>query len=80
MEKSSDRVGIAIGLSCSQMGGFVQVIEASKTYSQNKNSQLVLTGLVGQTLRESVVIALNWIQSFAKKVNYLLFNLILKLK
>lgn len=60
------------------MGGLVQVIEASKTYSQKENDHLVLTGLVGQTLKESVVIALNWIQSFAKKVNYQLLYFILK--
>lgn len=80
MEKSSERVGIAIGLSWSPVGGLVQVIEASKTYSQNVNSNLVLTGLVGQTLKESVMIALNWIQSFANKVNYQLFNFIFKYK
>ncbi|XP_025410436.1 lon protease homolog 2, peroxisomal-like [Sipha flava] len=67
VEKSSERVGIAIGLSWSPTGGLIQVIEASKIHFHKNNSQLVLTGLVGQTLRESVAIALNWIQSFAKK-------------
>lgn len=68
MEQCRDRVGVAIGLSWTPVGGRIQVIETSRLYSSNKNS-LVLTGLVGQTLRESVDIALNWIQSFTDKVN-----------
>lgn len=66
--KFGDRVGIAIGLSLTSIGGQVQIIETSRLDSKNEKNQLVLTGLVGQTLKESVQIALNWIASFSEKV------------
>lgn len=67
VEQCYNRVGVAIGLSWTPVGGKVQIIETSRVYSKKG---LVLTGLAGQTLKESVEIALNWIQSFVKKVNY----------
>ncbi|XP_029341622.1 lon protease homolog 2, peroxisomal-like [Acyrthosiphon pisum] len=51
----------------SPVGGKVQIIEATKLYSSNEKNRLVLTGLAGQTLKESVIIAQHWIQSFVKK-------------
>lgn len=72
IERSCDRVGIAIGLSWTPIGGKVQVIEASKLYSRNRNN-LVLTGRAGQTLNESVKIAFNWTQLFAEKVIFYYF-------
>lgn len=66
--KFGDRVGIAIGLSMTPVGGKVLVIETSRLNSKNEKNHLVLTGLVGQTLKESIQIALNWITSFAEKV------------
>lgn len=67
-------MGVAIGLSWTPNGGKVQVIETSKLSSRNKNN-LVLTGLAGQSLNESVKIAFNWTQLFAKKV---IFNYSIK--
>lgn len=69
VEESCNRVGIAIGLVCTPVGGLVQIIEATKLYSKNENNYLILTGLAGKVLRESVIIAQNWIQSFVKNVN-----------
>ncbi|CAH1738862.1 lon protease homolog 2, peroxisomal-like isoform X1 [Aphis gossypii] len=66
VEESCNRVGIAIGLVCTPVGGLVQIIEATKLYSKNENNYLILTGLAGKVLRESVIIAQNWIQSFVK--------------
>ncbi|KAF0772871.1 lon protease 2, peroxisomal-like [Aphis craccivora] len=66
VEESCNRVGIAIGLVCTPVGGQVQIIEATKLYSRNKKNCLILTGLAGKVLRESVIIAQNWIQSFVK--------------
>jgi len=54
----------------SPVGGMIQVIEATKLHSNSEKNQLVLTGLAGQTLKESVLIAQHWIESFVKKVNY----------
>lgn len=45
------------------------MVETSRLYSSNEDGSLVLTGLVGQSIKESVEIALNWIQSFSNKVN-----------
>ncbi|XP_025191639.1 lon protease homolog 2, peroxisomal-like isoform X1 [Melanaphis sacchari] len=66
VEGSCNRVGVSIGLSWTPVGGKVQIIEATKLYSRNEKNGLILTGLAGQTLRESVVIAQSWIQSFVK--------------
>lgn len=74
--KHCDRVGVAIGLSWTPVGGKVQVIETSRYYPKNKTNHLVLTGLAGQTLKESVKIALCWIDSFVNKVNYLMITII----
>lgn len=68
IQQSCDRIGVAIGLVWTPVGGLIQMIEASKLCIKKKNNSLVLTGLVGQTLKESVEIAFNWIQLFAKEV------------
>lgn len=70
VEESCNRIGVAIGMAWSPVGGKIQIIEATKLYSSNEKNRLVLTGLAGQTLKESVLIAQHWIQSFVKKVNY----------
>lgn len=67
VEESCNRIGVAIGMAWSSVGGKVQIIEATKLYSSNVKNRLVLTGLAGQTLKESVLIAQHWIQSFVKK-------------
>lgn len=69
VEQCCNRVGVAIGLAWTPVGGQLQVIETSRVYSKHERNRLVLTGLAGQTLRESVEIALNWIKSFVKNVN-----------
>ncbi|XP_050426278.1 lon protease homolog 2, peroxisomal-like [Adelges cooleyi] len=60
-------VGMAIGLALTEMGGRVQVIEASRYYSKDKPYRFLLTGLAGQVLKESVEISLHWIQLFTFK-------------
>lgn len=69
VEESCNKVGIAIGLVCTPVGGQVQIIEATKLYLRNQKNHLILTGLAGKVLRESVIIAQHWIQSFIKNVN-----------
>jgi len=70
IEESCNRVGVSIGLSWSPVGGKVQIIEATKLYLNNEKNRLIITGLAGRTLKESVAIAQNWVQSFVKKVSY----------
>jgi len=76
IEESCNRVGVAIGLASSPVGGKIQIIEATKLYLKNEKNRLIITGLAGKTLKESVFIAQNWVQSFVKKVNYYFFSLI----
>lgn len=76
VEQSCNRVGVSIGLSWSPVGGKIQIIEATKLHSRNEKYGIILTGLAGQTLKESVMIAQNWIQSFVKNVNYFIFIIV----
>uniref|UniRef100_A0A2S2NVD3 endopeptidase La n=1 Tax=Schizaphis graminum TaxID=13262 RepID=A0A2S2NVD3_SCHGA len=69
VEQSCNKVGVSIGLSWTPVGGKIQIIEATKLHSRNEKCGIILTGLVGQSLKESVMIAQNWIQSFVKNNN-----------
>lgn len=66
--KLNKQIGVAIGLVWTPVGGQVQVIETSYHVSGKNNKRLVLTGLAGKSLSESVEIAFNWIELFAMKV------------
>lgn len=68
VKKSVNKIGVAIGLGWTPIGGLIQVIETSKTYSKSVNDRLIITGQAGRSLKESIRIAVSWIQSFAKKV------------
>jgi len=64
----SDRlgqIGVAVGLAWTSVGGEVMVVETSKMAGTGK---LVLTGQLGDVMKESATIALNWIRSHAKQV------------
>lgn len=74
VEESSNRIGVAIGMAWSPVGGKVQIIEATKLHESYGKNRIILTGLIGQSLRESAVIAQHWIQSFVKKNEVNLHN------
>ena len=64
----SDRIGligVAVGLAWTSVGGEVMVVEATKMPG---DGQLVLTGQLGDVMKESATLALNWIRSHAKQV------------
>ncbi|VVC46344.1 Lon protease, bacterial/eukaryotic-type,ATPase, AAA-type, core,Lon, substrate-binding domain,Peptidase [Cinara cedri] len=75
VEKSINKIGVAIGLAWTPVGGQIQVIETSKTYSKSINDLLIITGQAGRTLKESIKIAVSWIQSFAKKNKFNIDNI-----
>ena len=57
--------GVAIGLAWTQTGGEILFIESSTTQGKGK---LILTGQLGEVMKESAQAALTWIHSFAKKL------------
>ena len=59
------RVGVAMGLAWTSVGGEVLVVEASKMAG---SGDLVLTGQLGDVMKESATIALTWIRSHAEHV------------
>ena len=54
--------GVAVGLAWTSVGGEVLVVEATK---MRGNGDLVLTGQLGEVMKESATLALSWIRSNA---------------
>lgn len=70
----SDRIGregVAMGLAWTAFGGEVLVVEASKMAG---SGEVVLTGQLGDVMKESATIALSWIRSHAEYVNVSFMN------
>ena len=57
--------GVAVGLAWTTVGGQVMVVEATKMKGEG---DLVLTGQLGDVMKESATLALSWIRSNSKKV------------
>ena len=55
-----------MGLAWTAFGGEVLVVEASKMAG---SGEVVLTGQLGDVMKESATIALSWIRSHAEYVN-----------
>ncbi|MFA6845899.1 MAG: endopeptidase La [Sphaerochaetaceae bacterium] len=60
----ADKIGTAIGLAWTSMGGDTLVIEAQNTPGKG---ELKLTGQLGNVMQESVNIAYTWIKAHAKE-------------
>ena len=63
-----DRVaqpGVAIGLAWTAMGGEIMYVESNKMDGDGK---LILTGQLGDVMKESANLALNWVRSQAAQV------------
>ena len=56
---------MAVGLAWTTVGGQVMVVEATKMKGEG---DLVLTGQLGDVMKESATLALSWIRSNSKKV------------
>lgn len=59
------RPGVAVGLAWTAVGGEIMFIEASKMQG---SGELTLTGQLGDVMKESAQIALNWVRSASQKV------------
>jgi hypothetical protein len=60
--------GVAVGLSWTAVGGEVLLVEASK---MEGDGELVLTGHLGDVMKESAKLALNWVRTSAREVRHI---------
>ena len=58
--------GVAVGLAGTTMGGEIMYVEATRMEGEGK---LTLTGQLGDVMKESANLALNWVRSNSEKVN-----------
>lgn len=59
--------GVALGLSWTEYGGRVLIIETTRLNRSSQGS-LVLTGHLGDVMKESASLAVDWLRSVAKQV------------
>ncbi|GAB1599069.1 lon protease homolog 2, peroxisomal-like isoform X1 [Argonauta hians] len=64
--------GVAVGLAWTENGGQIMFVEA---LSMAGEGQLTLTGQLGDVMKESATLALNWVRSHAKKLGLEFFSL-----
>ncbi|XP_071495990.1 lon protease homolog 2, peroxisomal-like [Diadema antillarum] len=57
--------GVAVGLAWTAMGGEIMYVEATK---MDGDGELTLTGQLGDVMKESAQIALNWVRSHASRL------------
>ena len=60
--------GVAVGLAWTVLGGEIMFVEATKMEGEGK---LTLTGQLGDIMKESASLALNWVRSHANEVRQL---------
>ena len=60
------RAGVAVGLAWTEVGGEIMFVEASK---MEGSGELILTGQLGDVMKESAQIALNWVRAASQKVS-----------
>jgi hypothetical protein len=66
--------GVAVGLAWTTVGGEVLLVEANK---MEGDGELVLTGHLGDVMKESAKLALNWVRTSARQVIHSQFSLLL---
>jgi len=64
--QGNDYAGVVTGLAWTQVGGEILYIESS--LSKSKSPQLTLTGNLGEVMKESAVIALEYIKAHAEQL------------
>ncbi len=65
--EGNDYVGVVTGLAWTSMGGEILFVESS--LSPAKNPALTLTGNLGEVMKESAMLALQYIKAHAKELN-----------
>jgi ATP-dependent Lon protease len=66
MAEEKDEIGVATGLVWTEVGGDVIVVEATKMPGKG---QLILTGQLGDVMRESATAAVSYIRTRARELN-----------
>jgi len=65
--QGNDYTGVVTGLAWTQVGGEILFIESS--LSKSKSPRLTLTGNLGDVMKESAILALEYIKSHAEQLN-----------
>lgn len=65
-ERAGQEAGKAVGLAWTSTGGEVLVIEATQVEG---DGELILTGQLGDVMKESARLALNWVRTHARQYN-----------
>lgn len=66
--------GVAVGLAWTPMGGEILFVEATQMEGEGK---VTMTGQLGDVMKESAELAMNWVRSHAKRVSTLIILYIL---
>ncbi|KAH9515489.1 Lon protease-like protein 2 [Bulinus truncatus] len=66
MSERLSQPGVAIGLAWTVMGGEIMFVEATRMTGEGK---ITLTGQLGDVMKESASLALNWVRANAKKLH-----------
>ena len=61
---------MAVGLAWTVMGGEIMFVEATRMDGEGK---VILTGQLGDVMKESANLAMNWVRANSKKVSSHLF-------
>lgn len=64
--EEKDRIGVATGLAWTQTGGDIIFVEATKMRGKK---ELILTGSLGEVMKESAQAALSYVRSHVKELN-----------
>ncbi|GFR59788.1 LON protease homolog 2, peroxisomal [Elysia marginata] len=65
MSQRLSQPGVAVGLAWTSMGGEIMFVEATRMVGEGK---ITLTGQLGDVMKESASLALNWVRANAKKL------------
>lgn len=65
--KRADKIGTAIGLAWTSMGGDTLLLEAISFSGKN---ELILTGQMGDVMKESAQIAFNWVKTYVQQKGF----------
>mgnify|MGYP003298406401 FL=1 len=65
--KRADKIGTAIGLAWTSMGGDTLLLEAISFPGKN---ELILTGQMGDVMKESAQIAFNWVKTYVQQKGF----------
>ncbi|XP_071088877.1 lon protease homolog 2, peroxisomal-like [Haliotis cracherodii] len=66
MSERLGQPGVAVGLAWTAMGGEIMFVEATRMEGEGK---ITLTGQLGDVMKESANLALNWVRANAKRLN-----------